>query len=101
MVIGKLTKEQFLEWNLEIQKMKVTKESQLRVQTEHKLLERELEILKLRIMLHRQQLQEASKSHEYATKNYESTRLRIESELGIELKDCAIDELTLEIKKLD
>ena len=97
----KLTKEQFWKWNGYIEKMTHGETKLKLVRLQGLVSEKDLEILRLKIALFRQNIQIAEENYNNYKAEYEEVKKQLETELGLSLNGCSIDEITLEIHKLD
>jgi hypothetical protein len=98
-IIGQLTKEQYLRWKNAILEMQNAELSKKLSEKTLALMDKQVENSQLRNILYKQEISSKMSAYDEAKKAYEETRKSIESELGVELTDCIIDEITLEIKK--
>jgi hypothetical protein len=96
-----LTKEQFLEWRLKIEKL-------LHAETKVKLsntilvnMEKDVEIQKLRAIVYKAQVRTQQEEYSIVKEEYEAHKKELENVIGMSLSDCTIDEFSYEVKKLD
>ena len=68
---------------------------------ERELINKELEIKKLRLALHKNVQQSAHSAVDSAKKEYDRFNIQLDAELGESLDNCVIDEYTFEVKKLE
>ena len=101
-ILGKLSGEQFYMWRFKLSEMQLAEEKH---KNDIKLLEmmnKDAEIVKLRTALFRLGTVENSKDkHSLAKKEYEAILDHLKEQLGFELKDCVVDEITFEVKKVN
>lgn len=98
-IIGQLSKEQFYRWRFFIEQLRHGKTQVDLINKTHALMEAQLEVSALRARLHKNVVKEKLDSYEVAKNQYEAERANLEKELGYELKDVVIDEVTFEVKK--
>jgi len=101
-VIGQIKPELYWEWRCTIAEQKSARLKHEAMVLKLQAMEREIEIMKLRAFVFKMNEVKQSKDEvSLHDAEYDSTKKRIEEECGVELKDCVIDEITYEIKKLD
>ena len=96
-----LTKEQYLEWRLKIEKLM---HSESKVKLQNALLtnmEKDVEVQKLRAMVYKAQVRAQQDDYNIIKSEYEAHKKELENVIGMSLSDCTIDEVTYEVKKLD
>lgn len=100
-VIGKLTREEFFYWKASVVNLLYLKESLKTKQLEHTVMARDLEIQRLKFVAFKANVDAQAAQVTIASDEYESVKQLTEQSIGFSLNDCAIDEITFEIKKLD
>lgn len=96
-----LTKEQFLEWRLMIEKM-LHSETKLKLQSALlNSMEKDVEIQKLRAMVYKAQVRTAQDENTAMKEEYNAHKKALEDSIGMSLSDCTIDEVTYEVRKLE
>lgn len=96
----KLTELQYYKWKNSIQDMWLEETRLREAICKHSMMEKDLEIIKYKILLNKENLKTQKILVDDSKTNYEKLRSDLEQELEIELKDCVIDEITFEIKKI-
>lgn len=100
-ILGKLKKADYLQWRVHIAEwQKSQKDLELYVE-KGKVLESQLENLKLKIALHKKNLNAKQNNVNEFKSEYENYRTHLENKLKIKLVNCVIDDITLEIKKIE
>ena len=99
-VIGQMTKEQYLTWKNSLLNMHV---AEFKSKLSHKMaviMEKDQEIQRLKCQLYKTETNRYDMELNDIKQEFQDTRVLIEKELGFDLNDCIIDEITLEVKKL-
>jgi len=96
----KLTGSQYWEWRTTIEEMNHSETKYNLIHTKACLMEKEIEIQKLKLMLFKQSIKNASEAYQNSKKEYDRFKSSLEKELGISLNDKLIDEVTFEVKEL-
>jgi len=96
----KLSKEQYWKWFCRLNQSWLADAHKKEDEMKHLVLQKDMEIALLKANLFKEQ----SKKHESLTakaaKDYADTKAEIEESLHVSLEGCAIDDVTLEIRKL-
>lgn len=98
-VVGALTPAQYWEWRESIEEMFHAKTKAELSACKLSLMEKDIEISKLRSIIYKETVKAHGKLREDSAKRYEMLRARLEGELGYSLADKVIDELTFEVKE--
>lgn len=99
-VLGKFSKKQYLEWKNRILTMQLAEvKAQVVIKTTA-ILEKDIEIQKLKLNLQRNAIQLQNNEYNMAKDDYQAYRIVLEKELGFSLADTTVDEISLEIKKI-
>lgn len=102
MVVGKLDYPKYLKWQESINEMQKSDLNLTISKLELKLLDREAELAKMRVMLHEKiRLQNAKQKADESKVEYQSVITEMEANLGFSLDNKTIDPITLEIRDLD
>lgn len=96
----KLSSAQYWEWRCTIEELANAKHLLTVACQRQRLLELEAEVAKLKVAANRQSVRDASANKDNIEKDYHSFREKLEKDLGVELKDCVIDEYDYTVKKL-
>lgn len=97
----KLNAAQYWEWRCTMEEVKSAQLNEKRVLQDRELMNKDIEIRKLRLALHKTVQQSAHSAVDAAKKEYDRLKKQIEEELNISLDNCVIDEYTYEVKKLE
>lgn len=99
-VIGTLEPKDYWEWRTTVVEMQL--EQSLHELQIHKLalMEKDLEIGRLRIGIYKQTLEVSKAKADSARKEYDRFKKLLEEKLGSSLNDCVIDDISYEVKKL-
>lgn len=97
----KLTPGQYWEWRCTTEELKSAKLNEKRIHLEQEIMNKEIENRKLKLVLFKETVRAARKSAENAKAEYERFVQSLEEELKVDLKNCAIDEYTFEIKPFE
>lgn len=97
----KLTEGQYWEWRCTTEELKSAKLNEKRVHLEHDRKNKEIEILKLKLVIFKDSLKAARQMVEGAETEYKNFTRKLEEDLGFEFKDVVIDEYTYELKSLE
>ena len=98
--VDKLSPGQYWEWRCTIEEMQHAKtrlEQKRMIQT---LMEKEIEIQKLRSMVYKEQVKIEEDKHKTAVAEYDKFKAQLEQSLGRSLNNTAIDDITYEVKDL-
>lgn len=98
-VIGKFTQLQYYKWKNKILEMFNADHTHKLAEKHFSLLEKDLEIQRLRMLLFKLEISNKASVVETIKKEYNTLREEMEQELGFSLKDTIIDEISLEVKK--
>lgn len=96
-----LTKEQYWKWMHKIEQMKHAETAYRAASLQFGMLEKDLEIQKLRMSLFKNQVQSKKDEIDLKKAEYELIKQELETDLGISLNNTVIDEVSLEVKKLE
>jgi RecG-like helicase len=99
--IGKMEPSKYWEWRCTIEELKTAKLNEKLAVYKKDLLTKELIIKQLELKNHAQIESKIYQEKIAAQKEYERFKLSLEEDLGFDLKDCVIDDITFEVKKLD
>lgn len=99
--MSKLSAEQYYEWRLAIEQMHHNETKLKSVRMMSALMEKDIEIQKLKQSLYKQTVKSQEDTFELSKKQYEELKSKIESQLGHSLSNCVIDEVTFEVKSLE
>lgn len=97
----RLSPGQYWEWRCTLEELKSAKLNEKRVHLEREIMNKEIENRKLKLAMFKEILGTARKSVEAAELENEKFRERLEADLGIDLKDCVIDEVTYEVTSVN
>ena len=97
----KLTAGSYWEYRCTIEELKSARLNQKRIHLEQEIMNKEIENRKLKLSLFRETVRSALRSVESAETELEKIKERLEEELGMSLKDCAIDPHTYEVRHID
>jgi hypothetical protein len=98
-VVAKLTKEQYLGWRLALEKLnhaRTTLDLANKVASNQML---QIENLQLKSAMYKHIINSKAEDIKTAEGEFMSVRKILESEIGFEIKDVVIDEVTLEVKR--
>jgi len=96
---ARIRPELYWEWRTTIEEMEIAKLKKRIVNLEKELLAKHIENHKLKLDLFKDHVTAADKVFQTSETSYLDMVKRIEAEIGMSLKDCAINEL-FEVKKL-
>jgi hypothetical protein len=91
----------YWKWRNKIEEMKHAETKIKAAQLMNSLMEKDVEILKLRAAIYKQTIKSHEDSHADLKKQYEEIKLELETEIGGSLNNCVIDDHTFEVKKLE
>lgn len=97
---NKLSKAQYWEWRTTIEEMAHAKSKLDNKRLMYSLMDKDIEILRLKLHIYKEQVELAEKHNGDCKKEYDRCREQLEKDLGRSLKDVVIDDLTFEIKEL-
>lgn len=92
-----LSAGQFFEWKLKLEQMFHAETKAQLISQNLTCMEKDVEMMKLRNMLYKQQVKNAQDGRENAKKEYEDFRTSLEAEIGTTLAGKLINEATYEI----
>lgn len=92
-----LTPGQFFEWKLKLEQMFHAETKAQLISQNLTGMEKDVEIMKLRNMLYKQQVKNSQDARDNAKKEYEDFRTSLEAEIGTPLAGKLINEATYEI----
>ena len=98
--VDKLSPGQYWEWRCTIEEMQHAKtrlEQKKMIQT---LMEKEIEIQKLRSMVYKDQVKAEEEKHKSSVAEYEKFKAQLEKDLGRSLNNTSIDDITYEVHDL-
>ena len=99
--LPRLKPEQYWEWRTTIAEMQLA-ERDFRIgnmQAEN--MTKDLEILRLKLSLFKNNLDVLSSKRDAAKKEYDDMKKKLEGQLKISLSGCVIDDITFEVKRLE
>lgn len=96
-----LKPEMYWEWRCTINEMDLAKKECDVNYLKFEMMNKDLEIARLRTMLFKTGLGVLQEKANLAKNEYEKMKAKIEAETGVSLNGCVIDDVTFEIKKLD
>lgn len=100
-VIGQLSKEQYYKWRLYVEYMQHA-ETRCKLQgarvATHNM---EAECHRLKHELMKNSLSDLQAEYNRSKDEYQKQREELEKELGFKMENCVVDEITLEVKKLE
>ena len=97
----KLDAGQYWEWVCTMEQLKASKLNEKRIHLEREIMNKQIENAKLKLALFKETVQAARRSVEKAELESEKFIQRLQEELGIDLKECVIDENTFEVRNLN
>lgn len=100
-IIPKLTPAEYWEWRTSISEMSCAKESKVVTELKWELMNRDLEIARLKSAMFRATVEGARGRADIAKQEYENMKKRLEDRLGISLNGKSIDDITYEIRDLE
>jgi hypothetical protein len=99
-IVGKLSEAEYYKLALKMEEMQ-HELAKLKVKEQQtQLLEKDIDIMKLKLALHKQVIIDSRLSFDETKKSYEQFRDELSKTLGFELKDLVIDPYTFEAKKI-
>jgi len=93
--------ELYWEYRCTIEELKVAQLNEKRTIMERDLKRKDIELLTLKLHAFGKTVTSASSQKEVAKKELDRMRSLIESEIGMELTDCVIDDVSFEVRKID
>jgi len=96
----KLTKEQYWKWYCRINQSWLADSKKKADENMHLAMQKDAELAALRANLFKEQSKKHDSLQAQAAKDYADVRDEIEKSLNVSLEGCAIDDVTLEIRKL-
>jgi len=93
-----LKPEKYWEWRTTIEEMSHGETKAKLTRLTQNLLEKEIEIMRLKAVLHKEEVRTRDLEFIDLKKHYEEFRNRLSEELGVKLENCAIDPYTFEVK---
>lgn len=99
LVVGNLNGAQYWQWRELIEEMHHAKTKADLCLVKHRLMEKCNELESLRTQIFKTQVNLANSAYQEAQKSYTEFKTKLETELGINLNDKVIDELTFEVKE--
>lgn len=96
-----LKESSYWKWRHKIEEMQHS-ETKLKVtRLSYSAMEKDLEIMRLKANAYQQIVKAASDACSSLKKEYEDIKLQLEEEIGQSLNGCVIDDVTLEVKKIN
>jgi molecular chaperone GrpE (heat shock protein) len=97
----KIKKDTYWEWRFQTEKM-YHEQSKVREKRKfNAMMEKDIEIAKLKNSLYKQQIKNQEDSCREAAEEYNEMKSRMEKEIGMSLDGCSIDDITLEVRELE
>ena len=100
-VLGKMKPSQYWEWKAKVTEVQFKEAKQLAEIRQFEIMQKDLEIARLRAMAFKNALHEHKINSDQAKKEYQEFREELSKKLGFDLKDCIVDEISFEVKKLE
>lgn len=97
----KLKPEQYWEWRFLINEMYVAEEKLKIGQLQLEMMNKDLEICRLRASLFKNSLQSLDDKKGLTKKDYLEYKERLENELGVSLNNKVIDDISFEVRELE
>lgn len=97
-VVGKMTELQYWKWRFYLSDIQMKEKMLLAETRQYDILQKDLELARIRAAGFRNGLQIHSDNVVEAKAEYNKLREELAKEIGVEIKDVIIDEVTLEIK---
>lgn len=99
-IVGKLEELDYYKLSLKMEQFQLVQSKQKIKEQQAALMDKDLEILKLRIALQKNIVSDGRAEVNDELKSYNEFRDELSKKLGIELKDAIIDGVTFEIKRI-
>jgi len=96
----KLTPEQYWKWKNSVEEMNHCETKLKNSRLMHALMEKDIELQKLKAELYKSQIRAMEQKHIESKKYYEEIKSDLEKSLNMSLNDCVIDDYDFSIKKL-
>lgn len=100
-ILGKMKKHQYWEWRFKLADMQLREKEYLAEFRNFQLMEKDLELARLRMLSFKSGLSDVKAKADLAKKEYEELLASLEKEIGASIKGNAVDEVTFEIKQLE
>lgn len=97
----KVKEKNYWKWRHKIEEMQHAETKIHNSQIVFSLMEKDIEIQKLKAQIYRNVIKANEESHTAKKKEYEDIKLELEKELGRSLNGCSINDETLEVIQLD
>ena len=99
--LPQLTPGQYWEWRTTIEEMQHSSLKLKHSRLTHSLMERDIEIQKLKAIIYKNRIKEFEAQYDLSKKEYERFKESLEKDLGVSLSNKVIDDITFEVKELD
>lgn len=98
----RLKPEQYWEWRTSIAEMQLAEKDYKANQLQYGCILKDIEIAQLKANIYKNTTLNGSETKKKQLKEeYEKFRAKLESEIGMSLKNCTIDDVTFEIRQLE
>lgn len=99
-ILSKITREQYFEWYSKILEMQLAESKSKELDEKINSMSKDIEIQQLRLAIFKNRQSPAKEKINNSKKEYENYKVQLETNLGISLNGCVIDDITFEVKKL-
>lgn len=98
--VDRLSPGQYWEWRCTIEEMQHAKTRLEQKRLMQALMEKELEVQKLKSMIFKEQIKLEEEKHKSSMAEYDRFKAKLEKDIGRSLSNTVIDDITYEIKDL-
>lgn len=99
-VVSQLSKEEYLEWRLYIEKMFHSEQKVKNKKLQYSLMDKDLELAKMKLFIFKDSIKSEEELYKENKKQYEEFKQLLEEKHGVSFNDTVIDEVSFEVKKL-